>query len=311
MVGLADLERSLDHVRAEAAGLHEGAFGPDSALWQVDREAIVFLGAGRALLMQLAHPWVAAAIADHSTALDDPIGRFHRTFGIVFALVFGSLDQALTTARRLHRRHASIRGTMPERVGPYPKGSGYLANEASALMWVHATLVDTALATYELVCPPLGSGMRERYFQESRRLGALFGIPYEAQPPDGPGFGRYMESMLSSDVLTVGEVARVTGARVLSGAGRVPVPHWYRDLTAGLLPDRLRSSFGLPYGRHEQRRAARALEVLRRIHPLLPARIRYVGPYFEASGRLSGTRQPDRITRWLNRLWIGRSSLPS
>src|SRR4051812_48518609 len=107
IVMLDDLERNLDHVRAEAAGQREGVFGPDSVLWQVDREVIIFLGAGRALLMQLAHPWVATAIAEHSTALDDPIGRFHRTFEIMFALVFGSLDSALTTARRLHRRHAS------------------------------------------------------------------------------------------------------------------------------------------------------------------------------------------------------------
>jgi uncharacterized protein (DUF2236 family) len=32
--------------------------------WRVNREAILFLAAGRALLLQLAHPWVAAAVAD-------------------------------------------------------------------------------------------------------------------------------------------------------------------------------------------------------------------------------------------------------
>ena len=69
----------------------------------------MFLGAGRALLLQLAHPWVAAAIAEHSRTFDDPIGRFHRTFGVVFSMVFGSLDQAIAAARRLHRRHAAIR----------------------------------------------------------------------------------------------------------------------------------------------------------------------------------------------------------
>src|SRR5829696_2548426 len=73
-VDAADLERSLDLVRAQAAGSAPGVFGPGSMLWQVDREALVFLGAGRALLLQLAHPWVATAIAEHSTALSDPIG---------------------------------------------------------------------------------------------------------------------------------------------------------------------------------------------------------------------------------------------
>jgi uncharacterized protein (DUF2236 family) len=70
----------------------------------------VFLGAGRALLLQLAHPWVAAAISEHSKTFADPIGRFHRTFNITFTMVFGTLDQALAASRRLHRRHAVVTG---------------------------------------------------------------------------------------------------------------------------------------------------------------------------------------------------------
>jgi hypothetical protein len=65
-VGREDLERQLEVVRALAPGEMEGVFGPDSLTWRIDREALTFLGAGRALLLQLAHPWVAAAIAEHS-----------------------------------------------------------------------------------------------------------------------------------------------------------------------------------------------------------------------------------------------------
>ena len=90
-----DLELALDKVRIDAAGLVAGVFGPDSVTWRIDREALTFLGAGRALLLQLAHPWVAAAIAEHSKTVDDPIGRFHRTFAVVFTMVFGTHDQAL------------------------------------------------------------------------------------------------------------------------------------------------------------------------------------------------------------------------
>ena len=94
MVSGNDLELALDQVRADAAGPVPGVFGPDTVTWRIDREAVIFLGAGRALLLQLAHPWVAAAIAEHSKTFADPIGRFHRTFDIVFAMVFGSLDRA-------------------------------------------------------------------------------------------------------------------------------------------------------------------------------------------------------------------------
>src|SRR5918997_2404285 len=154
-VGPEDLERQLARVRGLAAGESAGVFGPSAQIWSIDREAALFLGAGRALLLQLAHPWVAEGIAQHSTTLTDPIGRFHRTFDVMFTLVFGTLDQALAAARRLHRRHSAVEGRMSATVGPFPAGSPYLANEVSPLTWVHATLVETALKVHELACPAL------------------------------------------------------------------------------------------------------------------------------------------------------------
>ena len=128
-----DFENSLDTVREAAAGPIKGIFGPDSLTWRVDREAAVFLGAGRALLLQLAHPWVAAAISEHSRTFADPVGRFHRTFNITFTMVFGTLEQALAASRRLHRRHAAVTGILPQAVGRFEAGSSYSANEVSAL----------------------------------------------------------------------------------------------------------------------------------------------------------------------------------
>jgi uncharacterized protein (DUF2236 family) len=309
IIDRADLESSLRVVRAAAAGSREGVFGPDSVAWQVDREAVVFLGAGRALLMQLAHPWVATAIAEHSPVLKDPIGRFHRTFDIVFTLVFGSLDQALQTSRRLHRRHAAISGTLPEGLGSFPAGSGYVANQVAALMWVHATLVDTALVSYEQVLRPLEADARDRYYTECRILGALFGIPLAAQPPDWRAFSRYVGETLRSDRLAVGPAAKEIAENLLKGAGWIPVPSWYRDVTAAIMPEGLRTAFQLPFGVQEQRRAARALRILRRVYPILPSRLRHVGPYQEALARVSGETGPDMLTRLLNRLWIGRSAI--
>src|SRR5271163_111342 len=144
VVSEADLERELVIVRDLAAESSAGVFGPSSMMWRIDKEAAIFLGAGRALLLQLAHPWIAAAIAQHSRTLADPIGRFHRTFNSMFTMVFGTTDQALAAARRLHRRHARVSGTLAEAAGPFAAGSRYEANDVSALRWVHATLIDTA-----------------------------------------------------------------------------------------------------------------------------------------------------------------------
>jgi uncharacterized protein (DUF2236 family) len=152
LVNAEDLERQLAIVSANAACSGEGIFGPRSLMWRVNREAAVFLGAGRALLLQLAHPWIAAAVAEHSQALADPIGRVHRTFDIVFTMVFGTVEEAIAAARRLHRRHAAIRGNLTEPAGPFRAGTLYQANEITALRWVYATLIDTALVAQTLSC---------------------------------------------------------------------------------------------------------------------------------------------------------------
>src|SRR5258708_22548396 len=94
-----------------AAGSIEGVFGPASLTWRVDREAAVFLGARRALLLQLAHPWVAAAIAEHSPTFADPISRFQQN--TVFTMVFRTRDQSLASARPPPRPHAAETGILP------------------------------------------------------------------------------------------------------------------------------------------------------------------------------------------------------
>lgn len=216
MVAEKDLEAALNLVRADAAGSNAGVFGPASVTWRLDREAVIFLGAGRALLLQLAHPWVAAAIAEHSRTLADPIGRFHRTFDIMFAMVFGSLDRALLSARQLHRRHTMIVGHMPEAVGPFAAGSSYCANDVAALRWVHATLVETALMAHDLVLPPFSAEERERYWSESRMYGALFGLTPDDLPADWSAFAAYNEAMAQSDTLTVSAAAREVATQILA-----------------------------------------------------------------------------------------------
>lgn len=310
MVVENDLEAALDRVRADAAGPVPGVFGPASLTWRIDREAVIFLGAGRALLLQLAHPWVAAAIAEHSRTLADPIGRFHRTFDIVFAMVFGSLDRALLSSRQLHRRHTMIVGEMPEAVGPFAAGSRYCANDIPSLRWVHATLVETALMAHDLVLPPLAAEERERYWNESRTFGALFGLTGDDLPADWSGFAAYTAAMAGSETLTVSPAAREIATQIFNGARPwLRPPRWYRALTASLLPERLRAGFGFDLDERDIRSADNAMKWIRRVYPRLPDRLRYVGPYQEAQARLRGELQPDWITRCLNRAWIGRPQM--
>ncbi|HET6220438.1 MAG TPA: oxygenase MpaB family protein, partial [Acidobacteriaceae bacterium] len=155
----------------------QGFFGPGSVTWRVNRESVVFLGAGRAALLQLAHPWVAAALAQHSNLLHDAVGRFHSTFRVIYTMLFGTRTQALEAAKHLYQRHTSIRGELPHAIGAYAPGEHYEANEVAALRWVYATLVESAMLAYEFVLPPLSPADREQYYAESKQMAALFGIP--------------------------------------------------------------------------------------------------------------------------------------
>jgi uncharacterized protein (DUF2236 family) len=311
-VSVENLESELSQVRAAAAGSSSGVFGPRSMTWQVDRESAIFFGAGRALLLQLAHPWVAAAIQQHSDTFTDPVGRFHRTFSTVFSMVFGTLDQSISAARRLHRRHAAVKGQLPWTAGPFPAGSSYCANAVPALRWVYATLIETALIAYELVLPPLTPQQRERYYRESLLFAGLFGIPKDCLPQDWTAFSAYFAAMLQSGKLSVADRTRSIARRLVTGADFwLPVPASYHDLTVALLPQPVRKEFGFSLDTAKQCHINRTIALVRRLHPFLPARLRYVGPYQEAEQRLAGRLTPDLVTQMCNRFWIGRTELPS
>src|SRR5436309_10343098 len=88
-----------------------GLFGPGSVTWRVNREGALLLGGGRALLLQVAHPLVAAGVAEHSNYREDPFGRLYRTLDTVTTIVFGTTDEAHEAAARLARVHERVKGT--------------------------------------------------------------------------------------------------------------------------------------------------------------------------------------------------------
>ena len=309
LVSRDHMEHLWTSVRGDTSDPHEGIFGQSSLSWKVNREAALFLGAGRATLLQLAHPWVAAALDQHSNLRTDPLARFHNTFRVVFTMIFGTLEQALAASRHLYLLHTRIQGELPASVAGYPQGSHYEANEVNALLWVYATLVESALLAYDTVLPPLSEDERETYYTESRRMAALFGIPITALPPDWSAFEAYTRTMSSSEKLGVNSLSRDMAHRVLHGQGSwLPIPNWYRALTAAWLPERLRSEFALQYDQQEQEAATRASTWLPRIYHRLPTVLRFVGPYREAQARLLG-RRIGPLIGLSNRFWMGQSRI--
>ncbi len=303
-VSREDLEAMIGALRSEVSDPRAGMYGPGSVSWRVNREAVILLGGGRAALLQLAHPFVAHAIDQHSATQSDPIGRFRRTFQNVFAMVFGDLDHAIDSARRVHAVHQKIRGAIDQHVGPFARGDRYQANDEDALFWVHATLVDTALSIYSLVLGPLGAEEEERYYQESRRFARLFGIPDDVMPDDRAGFSRYMERMLGSGIITVSRPALEMRRFLFQPPRKVhtPLAAWYRTFTTGLMPPSLRAPFELPFGPLERSIYRSSLPALRLAHRALPRRLRYFPDYVEAERRVRGREPRDRVGRALEHL---------
>jgi uncharacterized protein (DUF2236 family) len=309
-VSSTDSEFLLASVTASAKDPQAGFFGPGSMTWRINRESALFLGAGRAALLQLAHPWVMASLADHSKVLARPIARFHNTFRVVFTMIFGSLGQATAAARHLYALHTRIRGELKEDTAGWKRGTHYEATELGALRWVYATLIESAVMAYECALGTLDAGAREQYYAESRRLAALFGIPAAVLPEDWNAFRAYIERMYASDQLGVSAEARVYAARLLAGAGSwIHPPQWYRALTVAWLPERLRSEFHLDFGEEMREAVEAARRRLPAIYRRLPEAVRFVGPYHEARARLAG-RPCGLAGRLGNRFWIGQARLP-
>jgi uncharacterized protein (DUF2236 family) len=309
-VSPGDIETRLAAVAASVEYPPAGIFGPDSITWRINRESALFLGAGRAALLQLAHPWVTAALIEHSNLLARPIARFHNTFRIVFTMVFGSLDQALAAARHLYALHTQIRGELKEDTAAWKRGAHYEANEIGALRWVFATLVESAVIAYEFALGPLPTAGREQYYAESKILAGLFGIPAAALPENWDAFLAYNRAMHESSALGASSEARSYAKKLLAGAGSwIRPPFWYRSLTAAWMPPRFRDEFSLDFGPKGQRAVERAARQLPGIYRRLPGTIRFAGPWQEAHARLA-QRPAGPLARLNNRFWIGEPRLP-
>jgi uncharacterized protein (DUF2236 family) len=105
---LARLRRAAGRTVDPARSL----FGPQSLSWRVNRETTLLLAGGRALLLQIAHPLVAAGVADHSRFEHEPLQRLWRTLDLTLTMVFGSAADALAPVQQIQRVHAHVHGRL-------------------------------------------------------------------------------------------------------------------------------------------------------------------------------------------------------
>ena len=291
-----------------------GLFGPGSLTWRLDREAFLLLGAGpRALLLQVAHPAVAAGVADHSTFRADPWARLAGTLRSYLRIVYGTTAEARAEVRRLNAMHRTVRGLRED-------GTAYDAADPVLRLWVHATLVDSTIATAEAWLGPLDAAARARLYNESIPVGRAFGIPAALLPADVMAFDAYVASMLEpGGPVRPGPLARELAAVILhpppgpairtlaraappglpqpavglamAAGERVPgaAISWLLWPSIGLLPRDVRSAYGLSWGPFERAVAAWLVASWRGWNTVLPAWFRQMPQALAADRRLSDT----------------------
>lgn len=253
-----------NHVRA----------GSDSITWKVNREVIAVAGWGRAILLQLAHPAVAAGVHHHSDfrgSLRSSVRRLHSTVAAMLSLTFGDTEQMIATAAGINAIHDRVRGSVPG------TRQTYSAHDPDLQRWVHATLLESIPLTYERLVGPLTLRERDRYCSEAAIMEPLLGMPDGWLPRDWAQLDTYMREMLANGSLVVTDTSRALARSVLYP------PKWYLAwpafrvmhlLTIGSLPPAIRQAYGFEWRPRDERALARWTTVIRPSLRLLPPLVR-------------------------------------
>lgn len=262
--------------------------GPLSLSWKVDRETVLLLGGRRALLLQLAHPLVAQGVADHSNFQKDRFGRLFRTLDVSLTIVFGEPKRSATAIEQIKAVHRVVHGVLPENIGRHRKGTPYRAEDPDLLLWVHATLVETALSFYERFVGQLSPAERDDYYQETIEPAMLLGIPDSLLPATFAGFQGYWDSMVHGNELAVGR----TGLELAQAILYPPIRWFPRRLldplnviTIGTLPEPVRRMYGLRWNPLRAGGLKLVSAALPTIIRALPPRLRFVPHALEAERR--------------------------
>lgn len=252
--------------------------GPGSVTWKINRELIVVAGWGRAILLQLAHPAVAAGVHHHSSfrgSLRASCRRLHSTVAAMRSINFGDTEQMITAAARINALHDRVRGHVPAPPASVCEAAAarYSAHDPHLQRWVHATMLDSIPLTYELLVDPLTARERDQYCVEASIMEPLLGLRDGWLPRDATGVDTYMREMLEGGQLTVTEISRALARAVLYP------PKWQvawpafravQVLTIGTLPSSIREAYGFEWRAREARAFARWTRGLRASVRMLP-----------------------------------------
>lgn len=286
-------ERHRIAVRRRLLDVGSGITRDSPVSRRVNREIVAVAGWGRAILLQFAHPLVAAGVADHSAfggGLVTAMRRLHSTVGAMLSLTFGDDERAIAAAAGINTIHDRINGRLRAPAGSFAAGTPYSAHDPELLRWVHATLLESMPMTYDLLVGPLAPGERDRYCEEAAVMEPLLDIPAGSLPRSAAQLATYMRGMHASGTITVTDTSRALARAVLFP------PQWYllwpafrpvQLITIGLLPPAIREAYGFRWHARDVRAFVRWSTAIRRAHEVLPPIVRHwpVARRADARGR--------------------------
>ncbi|MCP1503260.1 uncharacterized protein (DUF2236 family) [Curtobacterium herbarum] len=255
--------RDVRRASRPSPGHHHG--DRDPALRRFLADSTPVAAGGRAILLQIADPVVAAGVRRHSDFARRPQQRLAHTLMYVYAVVVGTPEDAAVAASFVMHAHRPVTG----------------ADDPDRQLWVAATLVDSALRTHRLLGSPVDDERAEDVLRAYAPIATALRVPAERWPDSMAAFERYWVSTLAQ--LRVTDDARGV-VRDLLHPRHAPV--WVRAVmpvvrvvTVGLLPAPVRTQYGFPWGPREVRRFRRTVTGLRLLRAVLPgALLRLPGP---------------------------------
>lgn len=262
-----------------------GFFGPRSVSWQVHGELTVLFGGARALLMQSAHPLVIAGARETGFYRRSPWKRLNRTLLLTYTVTFGTKAEARAAAGHINAVHRRVRGVDPV------TGQAYDGLDPDLLLWVHATLVHSALLFEKLTVGKLDAAGRQRFHEEQMVAAELFELPREKIPPTVEGLAEYVRDMVVGDTLLVTDAAREVGRLFREFP---PEAEWRPVLRAisawafGTLPPKLRQAYGVPWGPVRASAVRASLAGMKLVRPAIPRRYRRLMMAESARLRVAG-----------------------
>lgn len=253
----------------------------DSVAWKVNCEIVLLLGWNPAILLQVAHPLVAAGVVDHSLFLTDPAGRARRlwrTLNVMFDLTFGLPHEVQRAADAINAVHDRVHGELRQAAGPFEAGRGYSAHDPELLRWVHCTMLEVFPRTYRLYVGPLSDAEWDRYCAEASRVEPLLGVPDGFLPNSLPALRTYLRETLASGQIAVSEESRMLAHDILHP--RLPLPlvplrPFFQWPMVGLLPAPVRQAYGFAWDSRRENLMRDSARLVRPVLALTPSLLRH------------------------------------